>query len=148
MCFNGVARCAFVCSDRFSDNGLHVTFFDRNWNVMPFERSFPSVKKGLPQPQNYKKMIIWSHSIIFVGKKFYWWPWDFIFVILAWDCKDMFSNRCRIFDSVFYTQPLALWNWKAGIWKINVCFLTLQMVITMSYCNIISLHGILMDCEK
>jgi len=75
MCFNGVARCAFVCSDRFSEKGLHVTFFDRNWNVMPFERSFPSVKEGLPQPQNYKKMIelseILSKDIPFVRVDFY-----------------------------------------------------------------------------
>ena len=40
MCFNGNVRCSFVCSDRFSPKGLHVTFFDRDWKVIPFERHY------------------------------------------------------------------------------------------------------------
>lgn len=75
MCFDGEVKCSFVCSDRFSDNGLHVTFFDRDWNVMPFERHYPSVKEGLPKPQNYEKMIklaeILSKDIPFVRVDFY-----------------------------------------------------------------------------
>lgn len=46
MCFNGEVKCSFVFSDCFSEDGLHVTFFDRNWNVMPFQRHYPSVKEG------------------------------------------------------------------------------------------------------
>ena len=57
MCFNGEVKCSFICSDRYSEGGLHVTFFDRDWNVMPFERHYPSVKEGLPRPVNYEKMI-------------------------------------------------------------------------------------------
>ena len=75
MCFGGKVKCSFVCSDRFSEKGLHVTFFDRDWNVMPFERHYPSVKEGLPKPQNYEKMIelaeILSHNIPFVRVDFY-----------------------------------------------------------------------------
>ncbi len=56
-CFNGKVKCSFVCSDRFSDDGLHVTFFDNEWNVMPFERCYPSRREGLPKPANYDKMI-------------------------------------------------------------------------------------------
>ena len=44
MCFNGKVKCTFVCSDRFSDDGLKVTFFDNDWKVMPFERHYPKVK--------------------------------------------------------------------------------------------------------
>ena len=57
MCFNGQVRCSFVCSDRFSAEGLHVTFFDRDWNVMPFTRHYPMRKDGVPKPANYRKMI-------------------------------------------------------------------------------------------
>ena len=57
MCFNSIVKCVFVCSDRFSKKGLHVTFFDKDWKVMPFERHYPSLKKGLPEPKNYNKMV-------------------------------------------------------------------------------------------
>lgn len=57
MCFNGTVRCSFVCSERFSKEGLKVTFFDKNWNMMPFERKYPRSKKNIPKPQNYEKMI-------------------------------------------------------------------------------------------
>ncbi len=75
MCFNGKMRCSFVCSGRFSKEGLHVTFFDRDWNVMPFERSYPNVKDGLPRPNNYEKMVELSErlskNIPFVRVDFY-----------------------------------------------------------------------------
>lgn len=75
MCFNGEVRCSFICSDRFSEKGLHVTFFDRDWNVMPFERQYPSVKKGFPRPHNYEKMVCLaeklSKDIPFVRVDFY-----------------------------------------------------------------------------
>ena len=57
MCFNGKFRCSFVCSERFSKEGLKVTFFDENWNVMPFERKYPKSRKSIQKPQNYEKMI-------------------------------------------------------------------------------------------
>jgi len=63
MCFNGSVKCSFVCSDRFSQKGLHVTFFDRDWNVMPFERHYPYCKEGLPKPLNYDKMIAFSERL-------------------------------------------------------------------------------------
>ena len=57
MCFNGTVKCCFVCTDRFSEKGLHITFFDRDWNVMPVRREEPSVPEGLPRPENYEKMV-------------------------------------------------------------------------------------------
>lgn len=57
MCFNGEVKCCFVCSDRFSPEGLHVTFFDRDWNVMPFTRHYPLKKEGIPKPGCYDGMI-------------------------------------------------------------------------------------------
>ena len=75
MCFNGDVKCSFVCSERFSNEGLHVTFFDREWNVMPFERHYPCVKEGIPKPKNYSKMLefaeLLSQNIPFVRVDFY-----------------------------------------------------------------------------
>lgn len=75
MCFDGKVRCSFICSDRFSEAGLHVTFFDKDWMVMPFERHYPSHKTGFPKPHNYEKMIELaeklSKGIPFVRVDFY-----------------------------------------------------------------------------
>lgn len=75
MCFNGKVLCSFVCSDRFSKDGLKVTFFDRDWNVLPFERHYPKSKEPIPKPLNYNKMINFaeklSRGIPFVRVDFY-----------------------------------------------------------------------------
>jgi hypothetical protein len=75
MCFDGKMFCCFVCSERFSSDGLKITFFDRNWNVLPFERHYPKSKKNIKKPQNYEKMIelaeILSKDIPFVRVDFY-----------------------------------------------------------------------------
>ena len=63
MCFNGSAKCAFVCSDRFNSDGLRVTFFDRAWNIMPFERHYPRRTKPLKKPVNYEKMLQFSEKL-------------------------------------------------------------------------------------
>lgn len=57
MCFNGEVKCSFVCSERHSGNGLKVTFYDRDWNVMPFERHYPRSQTAIEKPRNYQKMI-------------------------------------------------------------------------------------------
>lgn len=75
MCFNGEVKCSFVCSDRNSNNGLHVTFFDKDFKKMPFERHYPSSKEDIKKPFNYEKMIelaeIFSKEIPFVRVDFY-----------------------------------------------------------------------------
>ena len=63
MCFNGKVLCSFVCSDRFSDEGLKVTFFDREWNVLPFERHYPKSRIPILKPFNYDKMIAFSEKL-------------------------------------------------------------------------------------
>lgn len=56
MCFNGKAKCSFVCSERYAKTGLRVTFFDDAWNVMPFERHYPKSEKPIPRPLHFEKM--------------------------------------------------------------------------------------------
>ena len=63
MCFNGKVKCSFVCTERRSEDGLKVTFFDLNWNKMPFERHYPFSKKEIQKPVNYEKMIQLSERL-------------------------------------------------------------------------------------
>ncbi len=75
MCFHGEVKCTLVCTDRFSEDGLHMTFFDRDWNVLPFERSTPVSKESLPAPLNYERMLELSeklsYGLSFVRVDFY-----------------------------------------------------------------------------
>lgn len=57
MCFNGSVKCSFVCTERFSKDGLKVTFFDRDWKILPFTRKYVNSKVPIIKPTNYDKMI-------------------------------------------------------------------------------------------
>lgn len=73
MCFNGEVKCSFVCSER--KKGLRVTFFDKEWKRMPFDRHYPQSDKLIPQPLKYEEMVhlseILSKDISFVRVDFY-----------------------------------------------------------------------------
>lgn len=57
MCFGGKVRCTFVCSERNTSDGLKVTFFDNDWNVMPFERHYPQSSVKIEKPKQFQEMI-------------------------------------------------------------------------------------------
>lgn len=57
MCFDGVPKMAFTCTERFEKDGMKVTFFDLEWNKMDFERHYPSSRKEINKPQNLQLMI-------------------------------------------------------------------------------------------
>lgn len=63
MCFNGKARCAFVCSNRNSRSGLCVNFYDMEWNPMPFERHYPRNPIEIRKPLNFDKMVELSEKL-------------------------------------------------------------------------------------
>lgn len=75
MCFNGKCKYIFTCSERYSDDGLKVTFFDTKWNMLPFERHYARSKKCIEPPQNLNKMIrmaeILAEGIKFIRVDFY-----------------------------------------------------------------------------
>lgn len=76
MCFNGKVRCTFTCTDRWSDDGLKVTFFDNDWEQMPFERHYPAAELGsIPKPVNFEMMKNLAEKladgIVFVRVDFY-----------------------------------------------------------------------------
>ncbi|SFN78717.1 TupA-like ATPgrasp [Pseudobutyrivibrio sp. UC1225] len=56
MVFNGEVKCTFTCTDRYS-SGLKVTFFDKGWNVLPFDRKYPRSTEKIEKPKNYEWMI-------------------------------------------------------------------------------------------
>lgn len=57
LMFGGVHRCVFVCSNRFAGSKLNVTFFDPDWNRLPFERHYHADPQALPRPDCYAEMI-------------------------------------------------------------------------------------------
>ena len=61
MCYNGEPKNLFVCSER--NTNLKVTFFDLNWQRLPFERKYPASSKELKCPQNFNKMLEISKSL-------------------------------------------------------------------------------------
>jgi hypothetical protein len=75
LCFNGKVRCSFVGNERFSEDGLRTTYFDRDWNELPFERHFPKSGVKIPKPEYYEKMLAiaakLAEGIPFVRVDFY-----------------------------------------------------------------------------
>lgn len=63
MCFQGTVKCSFVCTERYSDSKLKVTFFDREWVRMPFERHYESSKQKIDRPERYYEMLALAESI-------------------------------------------------------------------------------------
>lgn len=62
MCFNGEPQIIFTCTDRFN-GGLKVTFFDLNWNKLPFSRHYPSSKDYIAKPKKLNEMISLSKKM-------------------------------------------------------------------------------------
>lgn len=75
LCFNSKAKYVFTGTERFSKNGLKITFFDMNWNKMPFERHYPSSKQKIKKPKKFELMVELaeklSNDIPFVRVDFY-----------------------------------------------------------------------------
>lgn len=63
MCFNGKVRCSFVCSNRYSKDGINVDFFDMEWKKMPFERHYKNSNVDIAKPINYELMIELSEKL-------------------------------------------------------------------------------------
>lgn len=63
MCFNGKVKCVFTCTERFSKDGLKVTFFDINWNRLPFQRHYPQSNKEIKRPLNFDLMVKFAEKL-------------------------------------------------------------------------------------
>lgn len=75
MCFNGKPEMLFTCSERFSKDGVKVTFFDLDFKRLPFTRHYPAAKSKIEKPVNFEKMIEFSEKLsqgtIFLRVDFY-----------------------------------------------------------------------------
>ena len=56
LCFNGKHRCTLTGTERFNKDGVKITFFDLDWNKLPFEQHDPASKEDIPKPVNYEEM--------------------------------------------------------------------------------------------
>ncbi len=63
MSFNGKVKCSFVCSERFSKQGIKVTFYDDKWNKMPFVRHYPESEYNIEKPKTYELMVECAEKI-------------------------------------------------------------------------------------
>lgn len=63
MCFNGKVKCCFVCTGRFAEDGLKVTFYDNDWQIMPFERSHPREFTPIQKPASYERMKVAAEKL-------------------------------------------------------------------------------------
>lgn len=76
MCFHSKVKVSYVCSDRFSGEGLKVTFYDAHWKRLPFERHYhPASAVDIKKPKSYEEMVRiaekLSEDIRFVRIDFY-----------------------------------------------------------------------------
>lgn len=74
MCCEGHVKCCLVGSKRFK-SGLNLTFFDLDWNVMPFNRGYPRSTDPIAKPKRFDDMVQLaeklSHGIPFVRVDLY-----------------------------------------------------------------------------
>lgn len=57
LCFNGKVKCTFVCTERGTENGVHMNIYDREWNPMPVERHYPRSENEIKRPDSYEVMV-------------------------------------------------------------------------------------------
>jgi len=63
MCFDGECKLCFTCTERNSQDGLKVTFFDLNWNKLPFTRDYPNAEKEIPKPEQLENMVLLAEKL-------------------------------------------------------------------------------------
>lgn len=72
-CMNGKVKCILVCSER--DNKLKLSYYDKNWNRLNYEKSSWSSKNDIEKPKKLNEMIKiaedLSDSFPFVRVDFY-----------------------------------------------------------------------------
>lgn len=57
MCFNGEVKCLFTVTNRFSQKEMHVTFYDLDWNIMPFKRHYNTDNIPIEKPKSFDTMV-------------------------------------------------------------------------------------------
>lgn len=52
-----------MCTGRYTEEGTKVTFYDDDWNILPFERSHPRETEPIQRPYSYNKMK-WAAEVL------------------------------------------------------------------------------------
>ena len=60
-CFNGKVKCVLVCSER--ESNLRLSYYDLNWNRLPYEKKCWSSSVDIEKPANLDKMIKISEAL-------------------------------------------------------------------------------------
>lgn len=63
MCFNGEPKYTYVCSDRFTDDGLKITFFDNDWNVVNIRRKNKKTDTSIKKPVKFDDMLVIARKL-------------------------------------------------------------------------------------
>lgn len=63
LCFGGKVKCLFACTGRGTAGGLRVTFFDREWNPLPFERRYPAESPPPARPEKLSEMLAVAETL-------------------------------------------------------------------------------------
>jgi hypothetical protein len=86
LCFNGNPKCFFVTSNRYTEkdlkgnsfghgSSLRETYYDLEWNILPFTCGIPRGMNEIEKPCNYHKMLeisaILSQNIPFLRVDLY-----------------------------------------------------------------------------
>lgn len=61
FCFNGVVKFVQIDSNRFSDH--HRTFYDCNWNLLPYKLTYPVQSQPIEKPINYEQMLDFAKTL-------------------------------------------------------------------------------------
>jgi len=63
FCFNGQPRLCMVATDRFTESGLRTTYYDLDWNKMPFMRKYLNAPRPIACPVTYKEMLALAEKL-------------------------------------------------------------------------------------
>lgn len=109
FCFNGKVMCSYIGSSRFSEKGLHLTYYDRDWNKLPFTRGYPAEELPFPKPKCYDKMLelaeLLARDIPFVRIDFYEIEGHLYFG----ECTFYPGSGMRVFDPPEWDNILGSW---------------------------------------
>lgn len=104
MCFYGEPKLMFTCSER--NKGLKVTFFDLQFNKLPFIRKYPASDK-VEKPKHFSDMIALSRKL---AKEF-----PFVRVDFYENCGKIYFGELTFFpgNGMEWFEPIE-WDKKIG----------------------------------
>ena len=63
LVYNGRVQNLFVVFERETNRNPYINFYDREWNLLPFERDHPNYNKSIASPKYLKEMITLAEQL-------------------------------------------------------------------------------------